>query len=200
MKTIAWDCDDVLNDLMKDWSMYWRLSRGVILDYSEIVENPPHNVLGVSKEDYLFSLDKFRMTRYHKLLPNLQVLDWFKEKGHLYHHIVLTSVPIHCAEISAKWVLHNFGEWIRSFNFIPSYREQCSNIPIYHKSKNEWLRKNKENVDIFIEDNTKNWRDSVDLGIESYLVKQPWNEGVDIKEILEGIYHGRKNLYCRNNF
>jgi hypothetical protein len=49
MRTIVWDVDDVLNDLMAQWfSRGWKRERPTgAAEYCDLNENPPHASLGV---------------------------------------------------------------------------------------------------------------------------------------------------------
>lgn len=173
-KTIIWDIDDVLNNLMEEWlqTEWMKNNPKSGIKYSDLKSNPPHNILGIPKEDYLVSLDKFRIESFHKLIPNPLILEWFKENGSQYRHIALTSVPLSSADISAKWLFNNFGTWFRSFNVIPSPRA-TDPYNYYDKSKAEflyWLNKG----DYFIDDNQQNM-EGVSSKIKTYLFPQPWN-------------------------
>jgi len=186
MKTIAWDVDDVLNNLMFDWfTKHCKKNNISNIRYQDLTENPPHKILKISKESYLTSLDQFRSYNYYQSLePDKKILDWFNNYGHKARHIVLTSVPYSKADLSAAWIIKYFGKWIRSFNFVPSYRKNVD-IPVYDKSKKEflsWLG----NIDILVEDNIQNYSDAKKLGLESFLVKQPWNNSKsELEEVLE---------------
>ncbi len=66
MKTIVWDVDDVLNNLMGDWFKKWRsLHPACTLSYDNISGNPPHELLDINVDEYKHSLDTFR-TKYLK--------------------------------------------------------------------------------------------------------------------------------------
>ena len=183
MKNIVWDVDDVLNDLMRSWLERAWLPKHPECDmtYEGIVENPPNRLLKVSLEDYLSSLDAYRLTPdYIGMEPNKEVLAWFRKHGEKARHVILTAAPLASADISARWVIRNFGQWIRSFNFIPSKRKAME-IPEYYKSKPEfikWFGK----ADVFVEDTGKNIE-----GIEekSLLISRPWNKSKDsMQEVL----------------
>ena len=62
MLTIVWDIDDVLNDFMKRWfEQWWRPQKtNCKLNYNDLVENPPHNILGIDLQEYQNSIDAFR--------------------------------------------------------------------------------------------------------------------------------------------
>ncbi|MBU1097703.1 MAG: hypothetical protein KKB34_14565 [Bacteroidetes bacterium] len=176
MLTIAWDVDDVLNDLMYSWyHSKWLVEKpSTSVRYEHLVENPPHNILGTSAEEYLKSLDEFRLSdKYESMGPNKEVLKWFDEYGEHCRHIVLTSVPLNYAHISASWVVRHFGKWVRSFNFIPSSRTGVV-IPLFDKTKSDFLQW-LNNVDVFIEDNETNYKGAKALGIKTLLVDRPWN-------------------------
>lgn len=176
MLTIAWDIDDCLNELMRCWlEGHWLPQHpDCRLKYLNIKENPPHKLLGISKAEYLDSLDEFRLSgEYLKMRPNPQVKEWFLRYGKLFRHIALSSVPVRAANVSAEWLMRNFGSWIRTFNFVPSARKGDEELH-YEKSKKDFLRWF-DKVDIFVDDSRKNICGSRELGIKAILFPQPWN-------------------------
>lgn len=186
MVTIAWDIDDVLNELMRFWlEKAWLPKHPSTIRYNEITENPPHKLLEVSKEEYLNSLDEFRLsTQYRKMQPVPEVKNWFLNYGKLFRHVAITAVPVHAAYVSAEWVLRHFGVWIRMFHFVPSLRKG-QRIPQYDKSKKDFLRWFGK-VDIFIDDNDANIQGCRNLGIKGILFPRPWNRSrLTISETLE---------------
>lgn len=187
MKTIAWDIDDVLNELMRSWlEKKWVIEHSdCCKDFSQITENPPHKLLGISKQEYLASLDEFRSSdQYKNLRPIPAVKNWFLDYGKFFRHIAVTSVPIHAAYASAEWLLRNFGAWIRLFYFVPSTR-RGSIVPCYDRNKKDflnWLGK----ADIFIDDNEANIDGCKKLKIKAILFPRPWNSSkLSITETLE---------------
>ncbi len=186
MITIAWDVDDVLNDLMYCWLINKWLPEHLDCKvcFDQITENPPEDIINCTNEEYLLSLDSFRLSRaYSEMKPNQEILAWFEKFGVKARHIALTSVPIKTAHISAAWVMQNFGKWIRSFNFVPSSRigEQ---IPEYEHTKADYLKwVNK--IDVLVEDNVQNVCEAGKLGVKGILVKKPWNKGkLSTKDVL----------------
>lgn len=182
--TIAWDIDDVLNELMKEWfEKLWKPEHPEYkIDYKDIIKNPPHELLGVSKEEYLSSLDKFRLNKYSELKPISEISEWFKSYGDKCRHIALTSTPLITSSISAEWVIRNYGIWIRTFHFIPSHREGVI-IPQYDKTKGEYLLLNK--ADIIVEDSEENIQSAKKVGVEGIIFPRPWNSGKDtVNEML----------------
>lgn len=168
--------DDVLNDLMHSWfEQKWTKERGDCkLKYLDITENPPHRLLGVSIEEYLNSLDEFRLSPlYQQMSPAMEVMEWFSEYGKDFRHIALTAVPLTAASASAQWVFKHFGIWIRTFHFVPSKRKE-QNIPDYDNDKAaflEWLSK----VDVLIDDSPVNVNAAENMGIKGILWPRPWN-------------------------
>lgn len=179
--------DDVLNNLMKEWfEKCYLKSQNSCITYKNITENPPHKILGLTLHEYQKSLDKFRSESYLLLKPIHEVSIWFKRYGHLYQHIVLTSVPLKFAHLSAQWVFKNFGTWIRSFNIVPTKRLDLE-APQYHKSKVEfldWFDKG----DLLIDDNIKNIEKIKIKNLKTLLFPRPWNNSrMSVKETLERI-------------
>lgn len=177
MKTVVWDIDDVLNDLMREWLLWFSDREKIKTNYEQITENPPNKILGITEKDYLNSLDEFRLSeRYQKMKPLREVYSWFEREGNRFRHIALTATPLRCAPTTALWVLKNFGKWIRTFHFIPSKREG-ETLPLYDSDKAqflEWLQK----ADFFIDDNEENVNLAKKIGVNAIIWKRPWNSSI----------------------
>jgi FMN phosphatase YigB (HAD superfamily) len=174
LKTIVWDVDDVLNDLMRDWLEHAQ-KEGLVdpgRAYGDIAQNPPHRELGIPLEAYLLSLDGFRQDHLEHLRPNPELLAWFSLHGHRCRHIVLTAVPLKAAHLSAAWVMRHFGLWIRSFNVVPSRRED-DGLTDYETKKEflGWWRQ----ADILVDDSELHVDAANELGIKGVLMPRPWN-------------------------
>jgi len=177
VKTIIWDVDDVLNDLMRTWFERWWIPShlGCPITYDQISKNPPHELLGVSKSEYLASLDEFRLSELaREMMPLPEILAWFYQKGDHFRHIALTATSLRTAPVSAAWVMRHFGRWIRSFHLVPSMR-QGEKIPVYDQSKEEFLRWWGKG-DILVDDNPLNIDVAEVLGIQTVLIPRPWNQ------------------------
>ncbi len=187
MKTVAWDVDDTLNRLMQVWFEDW-CNQGTnkqLIEYDQLIENPPFRILGISEDEYQASLDIFRLSEaYKKLMPVSEIKSWFVENGDRARHIALTAVPILAAPYSAAWVLKHFSRWIRSFNVVPSPRKSDP-VPIYDQTKIAfilWVGK----VDILVDDNPSVLQDAREVGIETVMIPQPWNESkLDLTQALQ---------------
>lgn len=180
MKTIIWDVDDTLNDLMRAWS------RGKIR-YPLITENPPHRLVGTTKARYLGSLDAFRLSgAYARLKPLPEALRWFKKNGHRYRHVALSAVPRKAAHVSAEWVFRNFGTWIDTFAFVPSQRTG-ERRRVGPGSKHDFV-KQLGLRGIFVDDNPQAITQMRTLGLKCILVPRPWNGGAgSLQEAFEKI-------------
>jgi hypothetical protein len=191
MLTLAWDIDDVLNELMRTWFEAWWRPRhpSARLKLENLAQNPPHQILGVGLHDYLHSLDEFRLSgQYAQMSPDSQVLEWFKHHGARFRHTAVTAVPRKAAPISAAWLIRHFGDWIRSFHFIPSAR--AGDIPTDYEPTKATYLKWLNRIDIFIDDNACNVQEAAVLGIRCFLVARPWNSGgMQITKILETLTH-----------
>lgn len=186
MLTIVWDVDDVLNELMREWlyKKWLRENPSSCCHYEEITVNPPEGLLGITRKEYLRSLDEFRKEQMMTLKPNAEVVGWFEQYGYRYRHQALTATPLSCAALSAYWVTHHFGRWIRGFHFVPSLREgqETSQYETTKREYLEWFGK----ADIFIDDNYENVKAAEHIGIKSFLVARPWNHaGMELTEILQ---------------
>jgi hypothetical protein len=177
LKTIVWDVDDVLNDLMGSWFRLWRQADpGCGIRYEDLKKNPPHEVLGIPKDSYLHSLDAFRLSpSYQHMEPMKEVKDWFLQRGDQFRHLALTAVPLRAAASSAQWVVRNFGPWIRTFHFVPSKRSG-ETIPRYEDDKTESLGRLGA-VDFFVDDHTEHIAAAQKAGIQAILFPRPWNSG-----------------------
>ena len=177
MKTIIWDVDDVLNDLMRLWLQdhQQKYPRKKELMLEDITRNPPHKFIGTTLEKYQDSLDRFRFSdAYETMRPNKEVMAWFKKNGKYARHMALSSVPLSAACLSSKWVLKNFGQWIRTYSFVPSLRKKLATIP-YDRTKADHLKwLNKKDI-VFIDDNETNVLEARKLGIKSLIYPRPWN-------------------------
>ena len=188
MKTIVWDVDDVLNDLARAWFETWRAGYpSCPVSYDELKQNPHHEILGITMDEYLESLDTFRLSpSYQDMLPTREVTDWFIQNGVRFHHSVLTAVPLRDASVSAQWVFRHFGVWIRTFHFVPSGRTG-EIIPQYDQNKAEFLKRMSV-VDLFIDDNAMNAESARRAGINTLLFPRPWNENsATVTETLDRI-------------
>jgi hypothetical protein len=175
MLTIAWDIDDVLNELMLTWfTQVWKAEHpDSRLGYSDISQNPPDRVLGISRADYLNSLDRFRASEgARNMPPNRPVLEWLNSFGESYRHIALTARPLESTPHAAEWLFRHFGMYIRTFAVVPS--RYADGVPPYDRDKPEylsWLGK----ADILVDDSEENIRGAERLGLRGVLYPQPWN-------------------------
>lgn len=188
MQTIVWDVDDVLNDLTKEWfEQDWLVTHPECnIGYTQLISNPPDALLNIKMDEYHIYLDSFRQLHGMDLKPLKEVLSWFQKFGHQYRHIVLTSTPLFYTPHSSEWVFHKYGEWIRSFNFVPSARKNSDSF-IYDLNKASFLSSFKK-VDLFIDDNEKNIEEARKTGINSVLMPRPWNSStLTIKEFIDNL-------------
>ncbi|MBI4707669.1 MAG: hypothetical protein HY761_07070 [Candidatus Omnitrophica bacterium] len=186
MKTIAWDVDDVLNDLMQSWfEQKWLKDHpDCNIRYDEITENPPHKLLGGSIDEYLLSLDRFRLSPlYQEMNPVNEVMEWFSKYGGNFHHIALTATPLIAVSASAQWVFRHFGRWIRTFHFVPSKRQEQV-IPEYESDKGDFLQWIFR-VDVLVDDGESNIMSAEKVGCKGILIPRPWNKSkISIGETL----------------
>lgn len=176
MITIAWDVDDVLNDLMRAWLERWWLPAHAdsSLRYADLTENPPHRQLGIAREEYLEDLDAFRLSPLaQEMVPTSEVVAWFEEHGATARHLALTAAPLRTVPLTAAWVLWHFGRWIRSVHVVPSPRPGVD-APTYDQTKADFLRWWGK-VDLLVDDNPAHVAAAQQVGIRAVLWPQPWN-------------------------
>jgi hypothetical protein len=179
MRTIVWDVDDVLNAFTREWLGREWLPRNPAckLGFDDLRRNPPHELLGISLDEYLQSIDRFRESPAGRALPpSPDVRAWFENYGARFRHVALTARPLASAPAAAEWVLENFGRWVRAFGFIPSPRAD-PNIPQYDSTKASWLAWMRAG-DIFVDDSPINIAIVARLGLATVEVPQPWNAGL----------------------
>jgi hypothetical protein len=199
MKTLVWDVDDVLNDLMRAWfEQGWRAEHvGCAIGYADLRTNPPHEVLGVTRRSYLDSLDRFRQSEAgDALTPNAELLAWFEAHGAKFRHIALTARPLETAPSAAAWVMRHFGRWIRVFAVVPS--RPPVNAPEYDRDKGKllrWLGRG----DALIDDSETNLAQARAVGLTAFAWPQPWNEVRETKtELLERLLCWAEEESCRS--
>jgi hypothetical protein len=185
MKMIAWDVDDVLNDLMGEWlEKGWAAERPDLpLRLDQIIENPPQRLLGIPAAEYLQSLDRFRLGAGDSLMPVPEVLSWFGEYGERFHHVAISAVPRRAAHVSASWVVRHFGRWMPVFCFVPSPRPG-EPAPNFARSKVEVMRWAR--ADVLVDDNPTTIGELEAAGLEGILWPRTWNAGCGSRpEILQ---------------
>lgn len=170
-----WDIDDVLNDLMRTWFTedWLRGHPECRLTYSDLVENPPHRVLGISKDEYLASLDAFRLSeKARSMQPNSSILVWLQCYGARHRHMALTARPLESIPYLAEWLFRHFGNYLRNFGVVPTRLH--NGAPRYDSDKGDYLRWFGK-ADCLIDDSEGNIAAAQGLGIGGVLYPQPWN-------------------------
>lgn len=188
MLTIVWDVDDVLNESMRIWfEEIWKPSHlDSQFSYSDITENPPDRVLGISRAEYLSSLDVFRLSEQARnMRPNPAILEWLRSSGADYRHMALTARPLDSASVAAEWLFRHFGTHIRAFGVAPA--RLAVGAPAYDRNKADFLRW-LGSADVLVDDIEENLQAASELGIRGVLYPQPWNRSSQsVSEVLESL-------------
>lgn len=170
---------------MREWfTRAWLPAHpGCSIAYQALTANPPHEVLGVPRQEYLDSLDAFRLSHARALSPCTRVLGWLQEHGAEFRHLAITATPLHTSPISAAWVMEHFGRWIRTVSVIPSPRS-FDTAPKYDATKLDYLRW-LGRVDLLVDDSEANLAGAEDAGIKAIVFPRPWNHSrITIDETL----------------
>ena len=170
---VAWDVDDVLNDLTRCWFDRWR-SEFPGITFEMLRENPPDRILGISRAEYLESLDRFRHEAYDSLKPRPEVMAFLKRYGESFRHMAVTAAPRRFAAVSAARVMEHFGDWIRCFELVPSPRADRP-VPVYEREKGEVLAGFRGKI-ILVDDSPKNLASARTAGCAALAFPAPWNE------------------------
>jgi hypothetical protein len=173
--TLVWDVDDVLNNLMAQWfARVWLPTHpNCRVEYAELCDNPPHQVLGVALATYLESLDTYRLSpAIRDLRPSPEILAWLAAYGAEYAHLALTARPLATMPLLAEWLYRHFGGYVRTISVVPS---RCPpSLPAYQTDKAAFLRWFGRG-DIVIDDNATNIAAARTAGLRGILFPQPWN-------------------------
>ncbi len=100
-----------------------------------------------------------------------EVLKKWKETGHTFHAITARGEPMRMT--TEAWLEKHFPGFFDKITFCNHYRDE---YPTYTKEK----ICEKENIQLFVEDNPKYAISLEAQGVEVYLLAKPWN--VDFKE------------------
>ncbi|MFB3776909.1 MAG: hypothetical protein ACE141_04835 [Bryobacteraceae bacterium] len=175
MITIAWDMDDVLNNLMWAWFQgEWRPTHPDCgLQYRDLTENPPHRILGIEPGEFLEMIDAYRASdKAADLVPNREILDWLAGCGSRCLHVVVTARPIGSLPQMSHWLFRHFGCYVRALGVVPVRLKPGE--AAYHRGKGEFL-KWFGRVDAMVDDSEDNLRSAEASGVRGILFPQPWN-------------------------
>ena len=172
---LLWDVDDVLNRFMQLCCRRFPAERK--LDYADLTVNPPHELLGLGREEYLATLDACRPELYQEG-PRPEIRLFFERHGNEFRHAALSAVPMRFAPDSAQWVLRHFGAWIQTCVFIPSPRPDFRMRSQLFRSKGEAAAAFGPGA-VLIDDSPANVADAEKHGCRTMLFPTPWNKSRD---------------------
>jgi len=174
---IIWDFDDVLFPLTESWFAHrGKQMQSQITSFTEIIENPPHTLMGITIEAYLESLDSFRISNEaQEILPHKDIQNWFAMFGSDYNNEILTARPLHTLDAAKEWVARHFPNYFQGFGFVPSPRPGVD-ISGYPASKRAFIEEVGLKPQYFIDDKAKTVADIAQIpGVKSILYPAPWN-------------------------
>lgn len=177
LPVILWDVDDVLNRLTEIWFDTSARKFNPPFAYGALTQNPPHELLKISKRDYLDSLDDCREHFLYREPPRPEVMTFFHTSGQLFRHVALSAVPAVFMGRSAEWIFRYFGAWIQTVCFIPSARE---NFPVASMSFDSKSEAAASFGGILVDDSPANVADVLNNGGNALLFPAPWNSARDL--------------------
>ncbi len=172
---LVWDVDDVLNELLRFWLSVENAGTGRNVPFSALTENPPDRLLGLSRKEYLSSLDAYRAGGHYRQPPREEIMTFFRTHGGRFRHLVLSAVPIRFAGRSADWVLTYFGPWIQNCLFVPSPRPDFPMESQLFSSKAEAMARIGGDA-VLIDDSPLHVNETVKTGASALLFPAPWND------------------------
>ncbi len=175
--TLIWDLDDVLNDQTRLWlERSWCVAHpDKAVTYDELTENPPHRILGVTREEYLASMDEFRASSAGvRLRVPDEVTAWFRSNGRRARHVVVTACPQRFAADRARWVYENLGPWMCGVHVVPSPRPGDT-VQLQDRTKSDWLRWFGRSDAVLIDDAPEYISAARNLSMRAIVVPHPWN-------------------------
>ena len=177
---IVWDVDDVLNRLMDSWLKSWNQKNDLNVALMNIKDNPPHEILKISKETYFNSLDDFRNSEAGiNVEENSTVKNWFENHGSRFYHMACSARPIHTMPNQAWWIYHNYGQWIHTVHVAGTGRNK--EMDYKNISKADFISWIDKEV-LFIDDSEENVNAVSETGSETMLYPQPWNSSKHSEE------------------
>jgi len=179
---LLWDIDDTLNRQIEIFMEHSPLGAGKA--YRDVVRNPQYLALGCSKEEYLPELDRCRREFLYNSEPRPEMLEFFREYGHTFRSMTLSSVPITLAPLSAAWLLRHFGAWIQGTLYVPSERKNVQIFSHTFRSKAEAVTALNG---ILIDDTEDHVIESRAAGGRAFCFPAPWNSaaGLSISDFLK---------------
>jgi len=191
MVIVAWDVDDVLSELVREWIRF----KQPAVKYEDIVCELPDLRWGYAgtQAEFLAELDDVKQNHHHEFRPCAAVLDWFRTTGHLAEHVAITSAPRFLMPVMSEWVFRMYGEWIYTVHCMPSKRPNVEDHPYFiGNSKGRFLRDHYFNQRpvLLIDDLSHNIQSAHDHGIPCVTFPQPWNGSKEsVGAALERVTH-----------
>lgn len=171
MTVLVWDVDDVLNELTAQW--LGTINHDTITSKKHLTNPQFHRLLGWSRDEYLHSLDSFRVEHLRDLTPN-EVVRGFMSESRSCSHILLTATPLISAPYSAEWALRHFGSLVDGVLIAPSARPGVRSTGLSKFDHIARITAMGETV-LCIDDLPSNIEQARRAGATGVLWPQPWN-------------------------
>ncbi len=183
-KTIIWDFDDVLFNTLYYWTQWYNEQNGTIIQYENIVENPPLIAAGINYEEYRMSMDAFRNSDFARSIePDKSLIEWFEKYGDHFIHVVLTARPLSTMPAASRWIYTHFGRWIHTISHISSPRPN-DRIHNHFSKKGDWINYFNP-TGYYIDDSPAHIASVNSDKITPLLLSRPWNDSsLQMPEIL----------------
>jgi uncharacterized HAD superfamily protein len=176
-KKIAIDFDEVIYDFMSNLILFVNKKYKKNIKYEEIISfNFWENGIGKDKEEAVEIVNEYVFGNYYD--PHVYIersLESLMELEKKYKIYIITARPDEFKEKTKMFFEKNLPELEYEIIFTGKFVKES-------KSKGEICKE--IGVDIFVEDNFEYAKSASDLGVRTFLITRPWNQGKEDDKII----------------
>jgi 5'(3')-deoxyribonucleotidase len=169
---LAFDFDDTLVDVTRNFIDFCKKNKKLIVNYEEI-ETDIASLLKITEEKELELWDKFFESKeYLSITPTTQQLETLTKIKEKFDPIILTSRANRFRQSLIKWVEKHLAGYFSEIIF-------CADFPKEKQTKGAICSKLK--VQMLIDDESKNIISCLDYNIPVIIYDCPWNRKLNKK-------------------